>query len=297
MTDKQTIDGVPRDFLELSLRLCHLLGIQPDGHKATVIRALLDAPADPASALNRAWQAGYDTGFYAKNPAHERPPTHQKGDSGLVGIIANEMNRLGYGLHESHAASILCALQTAQAPANNCKSCSGTRLVSDGALQCSAGGIPYENGPIELVKDCPDCQPATQPQADPVAFTAVGVLRDDGDGGLVPEWILEGGTSELWAGAMLLIADEDQELCAEDGHCELYRAQPAPVAAVLPDRDTLRDIIAQAIGGDTYDCTRVWNAWSVGTMSDDDFVPVVDQEARLYEITDACLEEFTRINA
>ncbi|WP_285421716.1 hypothetical protein [Pseudomonas sp. efr-133-TYG-23] len=96
---------------------------------------------------------------------------------------------------------------------------------------------------------------------------------------------------------MLLIADEDQELCAEDGHCELYRAQPGPVAVALPDRDTLRDIIARAIGGDTYDCTRVWRAWSVGTMSDDDFLPVVDQEARLYEITDACLEEFTRINA
>lgn len=79
-------------------------------------------------------------------------------------------------------------------------------------------------------------KPAAQPQGEPVAFTAVGVLRGDGEGGLVPEWILEGGTSELWAGAMLLIADEDQELCAEDGHCELYRApveQPAPVAVEL----------------------------------------------------------------
>ncbi|MGB4485791.1 MAG: hypothetical protein WBI95_09825 [Pseudomonas veronii] len=89
---------------------------------------------------------------------------------------------------------------------------------------------------------CTACfeKPAAQPQGEPVAFTAVGVLRDDGDGGLVPEWILEGGTAELWAGAVLLIADEDQDLCAEDGHCELYRAspeQPAPVAVVLPDRE------------------------------------------------------------
>lgn len=78
--------------------------------------------------------------------------------------------------------------------------------------------------------------PAAQPQGEPVALTAVGVLRDDGDGGLEPEWILEGGTAELWAGAVLLVADEDQELCAEDGHCELYRApseQPAPVDMVL----------------------------------------------------------------
>lgn len=273
MTDKQTIDGVPRDFLELSLRLCHLLGIQPDGHKATVIRALLDAPADPASALNRAWQAGYDTGFYAKNPAHERPATHQKGDSGLVGIIANEMNRLGYGLHESHAASILCALQTAQAPANNCKSCSGTRLVSDGALQCSAGGIPYENGPIERVKDCPDCKPAAPTQGEPVAWRWMQAHKNKWEYG-----------SEL-------------PVCVIGTWAPLYAEQPAPVVVALPDRDTLRDIIAQVIGGDTYDCTRVWSAWSVGTMSDDDFVPVVDQEARLYEITDACLEEFTRLNA
>lgn len=77
----------------------------------------------------------------------------------------------------------------------------------------------------------------------------------------------------------------------------LYAEQPLSLVVALPNRDTLRDIIAQAIGGDTYDCTRVWSAWSVGTMSDNDFMPVVDQEARLYEITDACLEEFTSLNA
>ena len=84
------------------------------------------------------------------------------------------------------------------------------------------------------------CKPAVQPQGEPVALTAVGVLRDDGDGGLAPEWTLEGGTAELWAGAVLLIADEDQDLCAEDGHCELYREQPAPVAAV-PERLVMTD--------------------------------------------------------
>ena len=73
--------------------------------------------------------------------------------------------------------------------------------------------------------------------------------------------------------------------------------QPAPVAVVLPERVLLRDIIAQAIGGDAYDCTRVWSAWGVGTMSDDDFIPIVDQEERLYEIADACLDEVTRMNA
>ncbi|GAA0416594.1 hypothetical protein GCM10008969_44690 [Pseudomonas veronii subsp. inensis] len=75
----------------------------------------------------------------------------------------------------------------------------------------------------------------------------------------------------------------------------LFAEQPAPVA-VVPDRDTLRDIIAQAVGGDAYDCLRVWSAWGVGTMSDDDFIPIVDQEERLFEIADACLDELKRLN-
>jgi len=63
----------------------------------------------------------------------------------------------------------------------------------------------------------------TQHPNEPVALTAVATLRDDGDGGLEPEWLLEGGTAELFEGAVLLIADTDQTLCEEDGHCEMYR--------------------------------------------------------------------------
>ena len=50
-----------------------------------------------------------------------------------------------------------------------CKTCNGTRIVSDGAMYCTSGGIPFESGPIECVKDCPDCKPAVQPQGEPVA--------------------------------------------------------------------------------------------------------------------------------
>ncbi|WP_420140183.1 hypothetical protein [Sphingomonas sp.] len=44
--------------------------------------------------------------------------------------------------------------------------------------------------------------------------------------------------------------------------------------------------------GDTYDCTRVWGAWSVGTMDQDDFVPVLDRldeliAAILFEVEDS----------
>lgn len=71
--------------------------------------------------------------------------------------------------------------------------------------------------------------------------------------------------------------------------------QPHGEPVALPERDVLRDIVAQAIGGDTYDCTRVWSAWGVGTMSEDDFVPVVEQDERLYEIADACLDEIAKL--
>ena len=42
--------------------------------------------------------------------------------------------------------------------------------------------------------------------------------------------------------------------------------------------------------GDTYDCTRVWSAWNVGTMGESDFYPVVDQEDRLVEVAEAALQ-------
>ncbi|MEE4688787.1 hypothetical protein V2K77_01730 [Pseudomonas alliivorans] len=79
-------------------------------------------------------------------------------------------------------------------------------------------------------------QPSDQ-QGEPVRLTAVAVLHDDGDGGLQPEWLLEGGTAELWDGALLLVAGEDPDLCEEDGSAELYRhAQPATAKVVLPER-------------------------------------------------------------
>lgn len=51
----------------------------------------------------------------------------------------------------------------------------------------------------------------------------------------------------------------------------------------------VRDALAQALG-DAYDCTRVWSAWNVGTMSQDDFVPVTEDDERLHELTIAALD-------
>lgn len=44
--------------------------------------------------------------------------------------------------------------------------------------------------------------------------------------------------------------------------------------------------------GDTYDCTRVWSAWGVGTMDEHDFVPVLD---RLDELIDEIVAEISAI--
>jgi len=88
MTTNQTIDGVTRELRALLERVVgkptgkpNWDALDEDRIAATEeLRALLDAPVDPASALNRAWQAGYDTGYYAKNPAHERTAAQPQGE-------------------------------------------------------------------------------------------------------------------------------------------------------------------------------------------------------------------------
>lgn len=92
----------------------------------------------------------------------------------------------------------------------------------------------------------------------------------------------------------MLICDGEDVSPAEVGHwfspeyiAELLAAPSAPAPAETM-RDAVRDAIAAALG-DAYDCTRVWDAWNVGTMTQDDFVLVCDDESRLYEIADAAI--------
>lgn len=55
-------------------------------------------------------------------------------------------------------------------------------------------------------------------------------------------------------------------------------AQQDAVDAAIPlDKDELAQLIAEHLGG-AYHCTRVWEAWNVGTMSQDDFEPVDESE-------------------
>lgn len=54
------------------------------------------------------------------------------------------------------------------------------------------------------------------------------------------------------------------------------------------DREKARGLLRQTLY-DTYDCTRVWQGWDVGTMKADDFVPIWEDDDRLDEIVDAVL--------
>ena len=45
----------------------------------------------------------------------------------------------------------------------------------------------------------------------------------------------------------------------------------------------IREVLEEYLG-DSYDCTRSWQAWGHGTMSGSDFIPVTD---RLDEIVEA----------
>lgn len=58
---------------------------------------------------------------------------------------------------------------SAEPSAPKCKTCNGTCMVDDGEITCSEGGIPYENGPVKCVKDCPDCMPVERDKWVPVA--------------------------------------------------------------------------------------------------------------------------------
>jgi hypothetical protein len=70
-----------------------------------------------------------------------------------------------------------------------------------------------------------------------------------------------------------------------DGVASLSANAGEPRNAI--DRDALIDAIAQGLHG-TWHCTRVWEAWHVGTMSQYDFEPVDESETPT-EIADAVL--------
>lgn len=71
---------------------------------------------------------------------------------------------------------------------------------------------------------------------------------------------------------------------------QVVPAASAPKAELTDEqRMAVRDAIAEALG-DAYDCKRVWSAWGYGTMREDDFVQVAEQDDRLDEIVSAAID-------
>ena len=110
----------------------------------------------------------------------------------------------------------------------------------DGADAESARGVVWI---LRALLDKTDADiPASTALGEPVMIEAVAVTRDNGDGSLRLEWLLEGGIAQMeFAGMVLFSIPEANDLCDEGGSAEVYLSpqpaeQPAPVAVVLPER-------------------------------------------------------------
>lgn len=84
---------------------------------------------------------------------------------------------------------------------------------------------------------------------------------------------------------------------ADDGGCRDAIQKAEAFLEAVPEGPTdLKEQVMDAIGetlGDAYDCLRVWSAWGVGTMSQDDFARVADDRNRLAELADAAISAMT----
>ena len=93
--------------------------------------------------------------------------------------------------------------------------------------------------------------------------------------------------------------DEDLYSLAEQFHGDpvpAMRRALEPVAELDDQRrEAVHQAVAEALGSGAYDCTRVWSAWQVGTMGEDDFVPVAEDPDRVAEIADAAIEAIRAI--
>lgn len=61
----------------------------------------------------------------------------------------------------------------------------------------------------------------------------------------------------------------------EDG--EKFARRPSQTEPTDDEREALRKALGSVLSEDTLDCTRVWEAWHYGTMTEDDFVPVMER--------------------
>jgi hypothetical protein len=123
----------------------------------------------------------------------------------------------------------------------------------------------------------------------------IGFCRTHGDG----EWTVQvdedgtvqnGGYALHWHGPYRRLEQlQLWELGALlDGIAPKATDSPDIAQAANAEREQVCTAVEGALG-DAYDCTRVWSAWAYGTMSENDFVQVSSDAARVAEIADAAI--------
>ncbi|HGJ9204478.1 TPA: hypothetical protein ACLESY_002050 [Pseudomonas aeruginosa] len=126
--------------------------------------------------------------FLASHPAVEQAGANVGHGHVFPRADGVKMRCGGPGLCSECTADASRARAALAQPSPKCATCGGTGMVDDGEITCSEGGIPYENGPVKCVKDCPDCKaqpsPAQAEQAEaerPTYECTMGVGGGDGN--------------------------------------------------------------------------------------------------------------------
>jgi hypothetical protein len=142
----------------------------------------------------------------------------------------------GYAARDARIAELEAVVNQ-----RNCELTSANRVMCAMVLDIVAVGealsIPaeYQDGGtaefVEVINQLRAELAALREQV-PVQVDYVAVMRDDGDGGIEPEWLMEGGTEELMDGMYLCCIDSGA-LLFEEGSGQLYAA-PAPAVVTSP---------------------------------------------------------------
>ena len=114
--------------------------------------------------------------------------------------------------------------------------------------------------------------------------------------GAQDRWEIENAATLLQQQQHLLkLACQELDNFMEQQATELAALREVPVAGISDEhRDAVREAVAEALGN-AYDCQRVWSAWNVGTMGQDDFTLTAEDDDRVAEIADAATEAFRTV--
>lgn len=85
---------------------------------------------------------------------------------------------------------------------------------------------------------------------------------------------------------------EDMELMASIGEAAAAAIQAGDGLGEKDLRNSVADAIAEQCGEEVTVCTRVWEAWSYGTMGPDDFQPLSEDDGLLADMATAAIKGY-----